>query len=69
MIYKFEEDTLREVAERLFPTKQHTKLAKSVVEYIAEECKKTQLDDTSPRLDLGTLQGFVEFLIKEKGYN
>jgi len=65
MIYKFQDSTIREVAEVLFPKKPHAKLAQSVAEYMAVEVQKSE----SSRVDIGTLQGFVNFLIKEKGYN
>lgn len=64
MIHKLEESTTRDMAESIFPTKHHSKMALAVIEYIAEESK-----GDNPRADIATLKGFVKFLIDKKGYN
>ena len=65
MIEKLQDETAREIGEVLFPKKPHAKPAKSVAEYMTVEAQ----GNPSPRVDIGTLQGFVNFLIDEKGYN
>ncbi len=60
-----EEATYRDMAEVLCPKRGHTKLARSVVEFIVDE---TTLGN-HPHADIATLRNFVEFLIKNKGYN
>ena len=53
------------MAEAICPGHGHSKLARSAVEFMIKEAQKK--DTTS--LDVATLKNFVDFIIKEKGYN
>lgn len=60
-----EESTVRDVTVALFGKNQHTKLARSAVEYFLERYHRFG----DARIDMTTLREFVEHLIREKGYN
>lgn len=59
-----EESTVRDLTILLFGKNQHTKLARSAVELLVEQGKAGK-----PTLDFDTLIVYVDFLIKQKGYN
>jgi len=60
-----EPTTAADLARVLFPSHSHSKLALSVAEFFLEEFTQNRDAD----VNLKTLRGFVEFLIKNKGYN
>lgn len=73
MTQHIEETTYRDVATALSPKHQHSKLARAAVEFMLDELDMNPAPNTirtaPPRVDVATLQGFVEFLITKKGYN
>lgn len=73
MTQHIDESTYRDVATALSPKHQHTKLARAAVEFMFQELNVNPEPGTvrtaPPVYDLGTIQGFVDFLITKKGYN
>lgn len=65
-----EETTYRDMASVLFPNShQHSKLARSVVEYLIGELGYKGSESVGGHADLETLRRFVSFLITKKNYN
>lgn len=60
-----EETTIRDMSVVVFGKHQHTKLARSAIEFLTEEFHA----NVDAKIDLATLRQFVGYLIKEKGYN
>jgi len=60
-----EETTIADMATVIFRKNGHTKLAKSFVEFISQE------HDSGKDLpiEISSVKRFVEFLVKNKGYN
>ena len=58
-------ETKRDVAEIVIPTHKNSKLATCVAEYLLVACN----DEVHANFDIGTLRGFVDFLITKRGYN
>lgn len=60
-----EETTIRDMSVVIFGKHQHTKLARSAIEFVVEQ----STSKVDIKIDLDTLRNFVNFLIREKGYN
>ena len=60
-----EPTTASDLARVLFPSNAHSKLAISVAEFVLLEYSNKKDAD----IHLKTLREFVDFLIKNKGYN
>lgn len=60
-----EDTTVQELSYILFPKHKHTKLAKSAVEHFIDQYHRFG----DARVDMTTLRNFIDYLIKEKGYN
>lgn len=59
-----DENTYREIAETFCPGHGHSKLARSLVEFVVQS-----IHGDGSSVELVSLKDFVDFLIKNKGYN